>query len=622
MPEITLPDIPGPPVLVSLFDGIGGFPLAFSRVGVRTVVTVEIDKQAAGVAAEHYPDAVHYTDVKEVTGADLLAAGFDPRTGRITAGFPCQDLSLAGRRMGLGGARSGLYFEIMRLLDEVFQLTGVRPRWVILENVPGLLSSVCPCPGGGICGRRVTACANGSHTVPGGACGRRRRGDRGRCIEIHGGAMGAVLGELAERGYGYAYRVLDAQHFGVPQRRRRVVIVANSGDWHAPAEVLLEPQGGVGDSAPGRAQAARTARILGGSIAVVGGRGVIANALTANMAGGGGGADDNTAQGGRLVPELADTLVARNAKGSPTSNGDGFTLIQTTGSLTTAGGGPDENRAAVGHIIPFNEVQITHPDNRSRPEPGDPSPTLDPGGRMDVAYALRRDPGGTGQGHNTNYVVADAEVYQGHGGNVGPMGTLRAGEGTVQSGVPFTVTGTVTHALTSEGADASEDGTGRGTPIIADTVTAKWATGSGGPAGDEVQNLAPVAFGHTNGMDPQASEHLAPTMRARHHVGGGSVMQPIPAPDADAYRPDAEQWPSGGVDPYSGDLPGTAVRRLTPVECERLQGYPDGWTAVSAGKPQADSSRYRQLGNSIAVPVFEWVALGIQEFDEAKESAR
>jgi DNA (cytosine-5)-methyltransferase 1 len=627
MSEITLPEHPGPPVLVSLFDGIGGFPEAFRRVGVRTAVIVEIDKQAAGVAAGHFPDAAHFADIRKVTGADLLAAGFDPRTGRISAGFPCQDLSLAGRRAGLDGARSGLYFEIMRLVDEIQQLTGVRPRWLVLENVPGLLSSVCPCPGGGICGKRNTACANGPHTVPGGACGRRRGGDRGRCVEIHGGAMGAVLGELAQRGYGYAYRVLDAQHFGVPQRRRRVVIVANSRDWHAPAEVLLEPQSSGGDSAPGRAQAARTARVLARSAALAGGGG------TAPTIQGGGRrgyrVDAETAAGGGLVPETAATIVARNAKGSPTSSGDGFTLVGTAGSLTTAQGGPDENRAAVGHIIPFNEVQITHPENRSRPEPGDPSPTLDPSGRMDVAYALRRDPGGTGQGHNTNCVVGEPQVYQGQGGNVGPMGTLRAGEGTVQSGVPFTTLPAEAYIVDKERGRANPDGITVEATDVSPTITAdgdpaertdrglrivQSRTGNDGSPGDEVQNPAPIAFATTL-LDNPRKDGQAPPIRANVNgqgTGSGASMMTLQA---------------------------ASVRRLTPVECERLQGYPDNWTAhcrvlrlegnrwVRAdpdalfGAEQTDSPRYRQLGNSIAVPVFEWVALGIQEYDDAKESA-
>lgn len=144
------------------------------------------------------------------------------------------------------------------------------------------------------------------------------------------------------------------------------------------------------------------------------------------------------------------------------------------------------------------------------------------------------------------------------GSNVGPMGALRAGNGNVTGGVPFTA-----HALTAEGPDASEDGTGRGTPLV------------------------PVAFGHTNGVDVQPSTETAPTLRAGHHVGGGS------------------------------DAAAAAVRRLTPVECERLQGYPDGWTATSDGRAQADAPRYRQLGNSLAVPVFVWVAERLVAVDEA-----
>ena len=477
---------------VSLFDGIGGFPLALAAAGVRTVATVEIDPAAAGVAADHFSDAKQLTDVTEVTPDDLLAAGFVPRRGILTAGWPCQDLSLAGRRFGLGGARSGLFWEVVRLAG------GLRPQWLVLENVPGLLSAVCSCPGLGVCGG---ACSD-PHPVRGGACG------PGRCMELHGGAMGAVLGALGELGYGLAYRVLDARHFGVPQRRRRVVIVGHLGDRAAPAAVLLEPEGVRGDPAAGGAAGAGPAggaavgtlqgggrrgyrvdaeSAAGGHLVPTPAPGHV-NALTANMAGGGGGADDNTAQGGHLVA----TLTRRHGKGPSSDLPDG-------------------------HVVPvgFDLAQITSGENRNRPEPGDPQPPPAAAGAPHVAHTLRADPGGTGQAHNTDYVA---------------------------------------HALAAEGSDASEDGTGRGTPLV------------------------PVAFGHTNGLDPQASEENTPTLRAGHFTGGGSVME------------------------------STAVRRLTPVECERLQGYPDGWTATSGGQPQSDSARYRQLGNSIAVPVFAWVA--------------
>jgi hypothetical protein len=181
--------------MVSLFDGIAGFPRAFAQADVRTVATVEIDKAAAGVAAHHFPDAAHFADVTKVTADDLIAAGFCPVHGVLTAGWPCTDLSLAGLRLGLGGARSGLVGEVFRLL------LSVQPRRFVLENVPGLLSSVCPCVGGGICD--WADCAAGSHTVRGGSCGRRSRGGKltgpGRCMALHGGGGGhhpPALGRL------------------------------------------------------------------------------------------------------------------------------------------------------------------------------------------------------------------------------------------------------------------------------------------------------------------------------------------------------------------------------------------------------------------------------------------
>ena len=190
--------------LVSLFDGIGGFPLAFERAGATTVATVEIYKPAAAISKRHFPHAHQFDDVTKVTGDDLRSVGFVADRGIITAGFPCQDLSVAGKRAGLAGARSGLWWHVVRLLQET------QARWFLGENVPGLLSS------------------NG------------------------GRDMGAVLGSLGELGYGFAYRVLDAQFTGVPQRRRRVFIVGHLGaPWSASAEVLFELEGGAGDSAAG-----------------------------------------------------------------------------------------------------------------------------------------------------------------------------------------------------------------------------------------------------------------------------------------------------------------------------------------------------------------------------------
>jgi DNA (cytosine-5)-methyltransferase 1 len=184
---------------VSLFAGIGGFDLALERNGIEVVASVEWDKHAQSVLKNRFPNSQIFGNIQEVTGEQLINAGFDPRNGIITGGFPCQDLSVAGKRAGLAGNRSGLFWEICRLLDET------KTQYFILENVPGLLSS------------------------------------------NSGADMGVVMSALAQRGYGLAYRVLDAQHFGVPQRRRRVFIVGSLGDnGGTPAEILAIAEGRAG----------------------------------------------------------------------------------------------------------------------------------------------------------------------------------------------------------------------------------------------------------------------------------------------------------------------------------------------------------------------------------------
>ena len=184
---------------VSLFAGIGGFDLALERAGVKVVASVEWDAKAQEVLKRRFPQSQLFGDIQEVTGEQLIQAGFDPATGIITGGFPCQDLSVAGRRAGLAGKRSGLFWEICRLLDET------RTQTVVLENVPGLLSS-----------------------------------NQGR-------DMAVVIGALVERGYRVGWRVLDAQYFGVPQRRRRVFIVGCAREFgRTPEEILAIAEGRAG----------------------------------------------------------------------------------------------------------------------------------------------------------------------------------------------------------------------------------------------------------------------------------------------------------------------------------------------------------------------------------------
>src|SRR3989304_593576 len=198
----------------SLFTGIGGFDLGLERAGWECRWQVELDPWRRQVLARHWPDVPRWADVRDFrypnkvgVGSGLLKQGRsdyrrDLGVDLICGGFPCQDLSVAGKRAGLAGERSGLFFEFARIAQTF------RPTWLLIENVPGLLTS--------------------------------RKG--------HDFAV--IVDTLADIGYGLAWRILDSQYFGVPQRRRRVYIVGHLGA-PCPPEILFEPEGGGGDTPAG-----------------------------------------------------------------------------------------------------------------------------------------------------------------------------------------------------------------------------------------------------------------------------------------------------------------------------------------------------------------------------------
>mgnify|MGYP003638451154 FL=1 len=178
----------------SLFSGVGGFDLGLERSGHEIVWQVEYDKQARSILRKHWPDVKIYNDVQQVGGKDG-EAGRDvlEEVDLICGGFPCQDLSVAGHRRGLDGSKSGLWYEFHRILEEC------RPKYCLVENVPGLFSS-----------------------------------NKGRDMEV-------LVRGLEELGYQWQYRILDSQYFGVPQRRRRVFIVGYLGEG-CQHQVLLESE--------------------------------------------------------------------------------------------------------------------------------------------------------------------------------------------------------------------------------------------------------------------------------------------------------------------------------------------------------------------------------------------
>lgn len=193
------------PTLASFFSGIGGFDLGFQRAGFQVVYQCELNKFCGAVLERHWPDVPRGHDIRKV-----IDAGSIPAADVWAGGFPCQDVSLArmGPRAGLRGKQSGLFHEFSRLVGEL------RPRVLLIENVPGLLSS-------------------------------------------HGGRdFGIVIHTLAQLGYCVGWRVLNSKNFGVPQSRQRVFVVGCHRDRRGPVEVLFESERREGDSPAGRSDGA------------------------------------------------------------------------------------------------------------------------------------------------------------------------------------------------------------------------------------------------------------------------------------------------------------------------------------------------------------------------------
>jgi DNA (cytosine-5)-methyltransferase 1 len=368
MPELTIG---------SLFTGIGGFDLAFERVGAAIAWQVEKNAQCIDVLGSHYPGAKRFEDVCNVGKNELSPVDI------ICGGFPCQDLSVAGRREGLAGARSGLWFEFYRIITEL------SPRWVIIENVPGLLSS-----------------------------------DGGRDFAI-------VIRGLEEFGYFVAWRVLDTQYFGVPQRRRRVFIVGYLGDGRA-AEILFERDGVCRDTTP----------------------------------------------------------------------------FRRTG--------------------------------------------------QDIAYALAAGAGGS------------------------KFGSGRDGQDTF-----------VTSYDVRNGTESDS---------VVQTISAK-------PNGGYSLHYQPVIV---NAL----SAHLSAGADDNQACGGHIVIGTLAASGAGTERPAGQ----GNEIDFCVQNTNAGVRRLMPIECERLQGFPDHWTKTGAsGRVISDSARYRMLGNAVSVPVVEWIAKRISNYEKSTD---
>lgn len=304
----------------SLFSGMEGFGHGFEKAGMELSWWVENNKDCIKVLKHKYPDALGVTDVQEAQGL--------PAVDLISFGWPCQDLSVAGKRAGLAGSRSGLFWEAMRIVGEL------SPQWIVGENVPGLLSS------------------NG------------------------GRDMGTVVGAMAELGYCVSWALLDTQYFGLAQRRKRLFFVGSLGNTRS-LEILFEPDCGPWDTPPRRETGERVARELAPSLSASGrgtsrcgeSRGQDPLILAGTLRSGGGnkaghgkpsGLDENLiAYGGNRTSGPIDKSPCCNAHGSGRYDFESETFVvgalaPNSGPRSHDAGNFHCNQAVdAGHIVAF-----------------------------------------------------------------------------------------------------------------------------------------------------------------------------------------------------------------------------------------------------------------------------
>lgn len=476
---------------LSVCSGIEAASSAWNPLGWEAVAFSEIEPFPCAVLAHHYPDTPNWGDMTQYkewpdVSIDLLCGG-----------TPCQSFSVAGLRKGLDDPRGNLMLTFGAIAAKY------RPKWLVWENVYGVLSS------------------NG------------------------GRDFGSFLGLLGVLGYGFAYRVLDAQYFGVAQRRRRVFVVGCLGDWRSAAAVLFERHSLSGHPAPSREKGKGLTHSLAPSL-TASGRGVERSGDTRGQ----------------------DPVVAIETVGTPCADAH-------PGSYT----GQD---AYTGRLIPHPHAAI--------------SPAL-----------KARDHKG---------VSSDGD-----------------GDGAIL--VPM-----LAHSLRGEGFDAGEDGTGRGTPLVPvgcdvfNGLLTGDVAATMGTRGSSTTASGPtvLAFDTTqitsaaNYSNPKSGDPCHPLAAGAHAPGIAYTTKLHNTGSNNAGKIFKERTTCLDANsPPPALLTATMVRRLTPEECEALQGFPRGHTAIPwRGKPAdqcPDGPRYKSIGNSWAVPCARWIGERIEAVQAVRQAS-
>ena len=464
---------------LSVCSGVEAATVAWHGLGWKPIAFSEIEPFPSAVLAHRFPNVPNVGDMTKYKEWNL-----NDSIDLLVGGTPCQSFSVAGLRKGLEDPRGNLMLTYVGILDKF------RPKWCVWENVPGVLSS------------------NG------------------------GRDFGAFLGALVELGYGFAYRVLDAQHFGVPQRRRRVFVVGCLGDWVSPAKVLFEPESLLGNSKTSRSKKQNSSATSTSSTEINGGENRIAHA------------------------------ISTKTRHDPTTN----TLIPC----------PPDGKDTIGTLMARDYKGFGNQDMKD--------------GRGLIVY----------ENHPTDSRVKEM-------GSV--CTTVTARWGTGGGNVPFAL------AENTIGRQPMNGGNGNGFTEGGPMYTLN-ATGVHGVAYGFEPGIA-----KRDGNPNRFVEDKTPTLRA--HMGDN---QTATAYAVDVYNQAVDgdvaatlTQACGGTNTSGPKLmQNMAVRRLTPIECERLQGFPDNHTNIPWRKKDEspDGPRYKAMGNSMAVPVMHWIGQQIQQVEE------
>ena len=471
---------------LSVCSGIEAASVAWPQW--QAVAFSEIEKFPSAVLAHHYPDVQNLGDFTKIDTSQL------GRVDILCGGTPCQAFSVAGLRGGLDDARGNLTLKFVEIAHALAAGNGLRN--VVWENVVGVLSdkgNAFGCFLGGLVG------ADAAIEPP----------TRGKW-----GSAGLVAGPKGRA----AWRICDAQYWGVAQRRRRVIVVADFGIGADPAAVLFEREGVQRHTPPSREKGQKPA-----------------HTISARTKGGGGLGTDFELDGG-LVTSGETRLRVPGMQGGERSDVVADVRVVRCGTA-------DE----ISHQL-LAKANSSHDVTKETYVP-------------EIARCVTTREGSS-QDYETTTMLA------------------------------VSVTGEIAHTLKDEGADASEDGTGRGTPIVAQSVAIR---------------------GREGGATAELGGEVATALRASQ--GGGDKPHVLAFQSSQSgVRVDdvhATLDSNNGSRRHNGAFYGSAVRRLTPVECERLQGFPDNYTAIPwRGKPAdqcPDGPRYKALGNSWAVPLFTWL---------------